>query len=78
LAGDAWPPLETATGLYVVVGTGRLKQDDGMNFITLVSLGLGLSCVAAGTVWFFLRAKPETDLGSISRSWMMEHRNDRD
>ena len=63
---------------YVVVGTVRLKQDDGMNFITLVSLGLGFACVAAGTVWFFLRPKPETDLGSISRSWMMEHRNDRD
>jgi hypothetical protein len=49
-----------------------------MNFITLVSLGLGLSCVAAGTVWFFLRAKPTADLGSISRNWIMEHRNDRD
>jgi hypothetical protein len=62
----------------VVVGTARLKQDDGMNFMTLVSLGLGLSCVAAGTIWYFLRTKPAADLGSISRNWIMEHRNERD
>lgn len=49
-----------------------------MNFMTLVSLGLGVSCVALGAVWYFLRAKPATDLGSISRNWIVEHRNDRD
>jgi hypothetical protein len=59
-------------------GTARLEQDDGMNLMTLVSLGLGISCVALGAVWFFLREKPATDLGSISRNWIMEHRNDRD
>ena len=47
-----------------------------MNFLTLLSLVLAISGLAAGTVWFFFRTRPETDLGSISRNWILEHRND--
>ncbi len=47
-----------------------------MNLLTLLSLGLGV-CVCAGlAVWYFLREAAATDLGSISRNWMSEHRND--
>jgi len=51
-----------------------------MNLLTIVSLGIGLSVLAACAAWFFLRddSAPETDLGSISRNWIMEHKNDRD
>ena len=43
----------------------------------LVALALGAAVIAAGTVWFFVRpASEKTDLGSISRNWITEHRND--
>jgi uncharacterized membrane protein len=47
-----------------------------MNAMLLFSLGLGVLFVTAGAVWFFSRATSATDLGSISRNWIMEHRND--
>jgi hypothetical protein len=47
-----------------------------MSFLTLLSLVLALSCLAVGMVWFFFRTRSETDLGSISRNWITEHRND--
>jgi hypothetical protein len=49
-----------------------------MNLWTLLSLGLGVLVFAVGAAWFFLREASETDLGSISRNWIMEHRNDRE
>ena len=51
-----------------------------MNLLTIVSLGVGLAVFAACAAWFFLRdeSTPEMDLGSISRNWIMEHKNDRD
>jgi hypothetical protein len=47
-----------------------------MNPVLLFSLGLGVLFVTAGTVWYFSRTKSATDLGSISRNWLTEHRND--
>ena len=48
-----------------------------MNGFMLLALGLGAAVIAAGTVWFFVRPNSEeTDLGSISRNWITEHRND--
>jgi hypothetical protein len=48
-----------------------------MNVMLLLSVGLGVLFVAACTVWFFARTKSDTaDLGSISRNWITEHRND--
>jgi hypothetical protein len=56
-----------------------LKQDEYMNALMLVALALGAVVIAVGTVWFLLRpASGEPDLGSISRNWMTEHRNDHD
>jgi len=49
-----------------------------MNLLTLVSLGIALLLVAAWAAWHYLRAAAATDLGSISRNWMSEHRNDRE
>jgi hypothetical protein len=51
-----------------------------MNLLTIVSLGVGVSVFAACAAWFFLRepTTAEPDLGSISRNWIMEHKNDRD
>jgi hypothetical protein len=52
-----------------------------MNLFTIVSLGIGASVIAACAVWFFLRESSDSaspDLGSISRNWIMEHKNDRD
>jgi hypothetical protein len=47
-----------------------------MNAVMLLSLGFGVLCVAAGSLWFFTRTKSAADLGSISRNWIIEHRND--
>jgi uncharacterized membrane protein len=47
-----------------------------MNAVLLLSIGVGVLFVAAGTVWFFSRAASAADLGSISRNWIAEHRND--
>jgi hypothetical protein len=47
-----------------------------MNAVMLMSLGFGILLVAAGTLWFFTRTKSTADLGSISRNWITEHRND--
>jgi hypothetical protein len=48
-----------------------------MNLVLLLSLGLGILCVTAFTLWFLARTKSATaDLGSISRNWITEHRND--
>ena len=48
-----------------------------MNGFLLLALALGAAVIAAGTVWFFVRpTSAETDLGSISRNWITEHRND--
>ena len=49
-----------------------------MNLVLLVSIGLGVLFVAACTVWLFTRTNSESsrDLGSISRNWITEHRND--
>jgi hypothetical protein len=47
-----------------------------MNAVLLLSLGLGVLFVTAGTVWFFSRGSSAADLGSISRNWIAEHRND--
>jgi hypothetical protein len=48
-----------------------------MNVFMLIALGLGAAALAAGTVWLFVRpASEETDMGSISRNWITEHRND--
>jgi hypothetical protein len=51
-----------------------------MNLWMIVSLGIGVAVFGAGAAWYFLReaSTPETDLGSISRNWIMEHKNDRD
>lgn len=49
-----------------------------MTLLTLVSLGIGVSAFAALAAWYFLREASATDLGSISRNWMAEHRNDRE
>jgi hypothetical protein len=46
-----------------------------MNVVLLLSIGLGVLSVSACTVWFFTRTKA-ADLGSISRNWITEHRND--
>jgi hypothetical protein len=49
-----------------------------MNLVMLLSLGVGVLFVSAGALWFFARPKSDsaTDLGSISRNWITEHRND--
>lgn len=48
-----------------------------MNGFLLLALALGAAVIAAGTVWFFVRpTSEEPDLGSISRNWITEHRND--
>ena len=48
-----------------------------MNVFMLVALAVAAAVIAAGTVWFFVRPASETtDLGSISRNWITEHRND--
>jgi hypothetical protein len=51
-----------------------------MNLMTLLSLGTGVVIFAACAAWYFLRPSPTSapDLGSISRNWIMEHRNDRE
>ena len=52
-----------------------------MNLLTLLSIGTGALVFAGGAAWFFLRgssAPAAPDLGSISRNWIMEHKNDRD
>jgi hypothetical protein len=48
--------------------------------LTIVALGIGVATFAACAAWYFLRESPSTepDLGSISRNWIMEHKNDRD
>jgi hypothetical protein len=46
-----------------------------MHLWTLASLGIGVSLVGALAVWYFLRAESAADLGSISRNWLTEHRN---
>ena len=47
-----------------------------MNLLTVASLAVVVSFIAAGAVWYFRRAASATDLGSISRNWITEHRND--
>ena len=48
-----------------------------MNLVLLLSLGLGLLLVTGCTLWFLARTKSATaDLGSISRNWITEHRNE--
>lgn len=48
-----------------------------MNAFLLFALALGAASLTAGVVWLLVRpASPETDLGSISRNWITEHRND--
>lgn len=48
-----------------------------MNVFMLLALAAGAAVIAAGTVWYFVRpASQETDMGSISRNWITEHRND--
>ena len=49
-----------------------------MNLLTLLSLGIGVSAFAAFGVWFFLRPASPPDLGTISRNWVTEHRNEHD
>jgi hypothetical protein len=47
-----------------------------MRVLILSSLGLVATVVAAGATWLFRRTTSGPDLGSISRNWMVEHRND--
>jgi hypothetical protein len=49
-----------------------------MNLVMLLSLGAGVLFAAACGLWFLTRTKSESaaDLGSISRNWITEHRND--
>ena len=50
-----------------------------MNAFMLVVLALSAASITAGVVWLFVRpSAPENDLGSISRNWITEHRNDHD
>lgn len=47
-----------------------------MTLLTFVSLGIGVLVFVACAAWYFLREASATDLGSISRNWITEHRND--
>jgi hypothetical protein len=49
-----------------------------MNLITILSLGIGASVFVALGAWLLLRPSGEPDLGSISRNWVTEHRNEHD
>jgi len=47
-----------------------------MSLVTLLSIGGGVLVFAACAAWYFVRAASAEDLGSISRNWITEHRND--
>ena len=50
-----------------------------MNAFMLVVLALSAASITAGVVWLLVRpSSPENDMGSISRNWITEHRNDHD
>ena len=47
-----------------------------MSLYTLLAIGTGVLVFAACRAWYFMRAASAEDLGSISRNWITEHRND--